>query len=308
MIHEKVTVVIPCYNVSDCISEAVHQLLNGPALVPVVLIDNGSTDNTYDVLLQLKENFSHLVIDRESKKGACAARNRGLTHVQTEFVKFLDADDLITQEMLQSQWNEASLAQCDILFAPYEKRKVNGESSIISPSHEVWKGLFTTRLGLTSALLFKTKAVIQAGGWNEEIQSSQEYDLIFRLLQRKSSFSFSTVVGAVVRERASGQISTSNPIPRWTNYLALRKRILSFLEESETVYFLNEKHFFLQAYFDVLHIVFPYLPDESNREYNRVIKGRFTPEPSAACSSLFVKLVRVFGFKNAEKIKSLLSK
>jgi len=150
--------------------------------------------------------------------------------------------------------------------------------------------------------------VKKAGAWNEEIQSSQEYDLIFRLLKSNAKLHYSDSVGAIVRERESGQISTSNPIPRWTNYLNLRKQILNHLLEKEGSYFEKEKSFFYQAYFDVLHIVFPYIPNEAKAEFNRVIKGRFTPQPSPASGALFVRLVRLFGFEGAQRIKKLLGK
>ena len=308
MIHENVTVVIPCYNVSDCIGEAVHLLLDSDRRIPLVLVDNASTDNTMDVLESLKKNFPHIIIESESKKGACAARNKGLSLVQTPFVKFLDADDLVLASALELQWKEMSSSTSDILFSPFEKRKVSGESTVIEPLKDVWKGLFTTRLGLTSAILFSTNAVKKVGGWNENIQSSQEYDLIFRLLQARAKYTFSSSKSAVVRERENGQISTGNPIPRWTNYLNLRRSILTHLQEQETAYFLREKDFFLQAYFDVLHIVYPYLPSEASSEYRRVIKGKYTPQTSPACSSLFIKLLSIFGFDGAERIKKILGK
>lgn len=308
MIHENVTVVIPCYNVSDCIGEAVHLLLQSNDRIPIVLIDNASTDDTARVLQNLKMEFPHIIVESELKKGACAARNKGLTFVQTPFVKFLDADDLIDASSLENQWKEIFSSSGDILFSPFEKRKVSGDSTLVSPLTDVWKGLFTTRLGLTSAILFSTSSVKNAGGWNENIQSSQEYDLIFRLLQANAKYTFSTVTGTVVRERESGQISTGNPIPRWTNYLNLRKNILDHLQTKKSEYFLQEKEFFLQAYFDVLHIVYPYLPKEASAEYKRVIKGKYAPYTSPACSSMFINLVKIFGFEGAERIKKMLGK
>lgn len=308
MIHENVTVVIPCYNVSDCIGEAVHQLLDSDSRIPVILVDNASTDNTRVVLENLKEIFPYIIVESESKKGACAARNKGLALVQTPYVKFLDADDLISASALEHQWKEISSSSSDILFSPFEKRKVSGDSIVISPLKDIWKGLFTTRLGLTSAILFSTAAVKSVGGWNEAIQSSQEYDLIFRLLQSNAKYAFSSISSAVVRERESGQISTGNPVPRWSNYLNLRKNILHHLQTKESDYFQVEKDFFLQAYFDVLHIVYPYLPEEASAEYARVIKGNFSPQVSPACSSLFINLVKIFGFDGAERIKKMLGK
>lgn len=299
------SVVIPCFNVAPFIEECVRYLLNNPLDAEILLVDNASEDSTWIVLEKLKETYPQVRLLSQPEKGACAARNLGLGEARGKFVKFLDADDLVDGHQLLHQIEQLNISGGDILFSPFTKRKVNGEERTIFPLNEVWKGLFTTQLGLTSALLFRTAIVNDVKGWNPALSSSQEYDLLFRLLQMDAKYSFSSEVAALVRERENGQISTSNPVPRWSNYLELRVAILEHLIKTQPSYFAMESGFFYQAFFDVLHICFPYLPERTRELHARHIKNRFNPQTSAACSSKFLLLYRVFGFSGAEKIKKI---
>jgi glycosyltransferase involved in cell wall biosynthesis len=299
------SVVIPCFNVAPFIEECVKHLLSHPVDAEILLVDNASEDDTWLTLEIIKQTYPQVSLFQQPEKGACAARNLGLKKARGRFIKFLDADDLVDGHQLDHQLKELESTSADILFSPFVKRNVRGEEHTVLPLKDVWKGLFTTQLGLTSALLFRTDAVKNVQGWNPALSSSQEYDLLFRLLQQGATYSFSAEVAAQVRERETGQISTSNPVPRWSNYLELRVSILEHLTQTKTEYFAKESGFFYQAFFDVLHICFPYLPERTLELHNRYIVKRFTPQTSAACSSKFLLLYRIFGFSGAERIKKI---
>ncbi|WP_234408798.1 glycosyltransferase family 2 protein [Marinilabilia salmonicolor] len=73
-----ISIIIPAYNVSPYIEECIH-----PAFaqtyphIEVICIDNNSTDDTWQKLEQLKQQYPQLIIDKELKPGAPAARNKG---------------------------------------------------------------------------------------------------------------------------------------------------------------------------------------------------------------------------------------
>jgi glycosyltransferase involved in cell wall biosynthesis len=301
-----ISIIIPCYNVADFIRECISELMTGLEDAEVILVNNASTDNTAEVLEGLRSAYPCVQIFNEEKKGACAARNTGLRMASGVFVKFLDADDLVNGSQLLHQVYKLKESSADVLFSPYIKRKVNGIESLVYPLTDPWKGLFTTQLGLTSALMFRAEAVKNVQGWNATLSSSQEYDLLFRLFKANSRLQFSNDPAAIVREREAGQISTSSPIPRWKNYLNLRVQILDHLREQNSAYFAQESDFFYQAFFDVLHICYPHLPEETKELHSKYIKKNFSPKSSAACSGKFMLLYRLFGFGGAEKMKQLL--
>ena len=102
---ELVSVIIPCYNVAPYLKECLDSVLAQTyEPLEIVCVDNNSSDNTKEVLDQLRDSHN-LIIDEEKNPGACAARNKGLAVCKGEWVQFLDADDLLLADKIETQIN-----------------------------------------------------------------------------------------------------------------------------------------------------------------------------------------------------------
>jgi glycosyltransferase involved in cell wall biosynthesis len=120
----KVSVVIPCYNRASLVAETIRCVL-GQTLPPdeIIAVDDGSTDNTVEVL----QSFgSRLQILRQTNAGPSAARNAGLAVATGEFVWFMDSDDLATLNKLEVQVRALEQSGADIALAPWIKCRLNG--------------------------------------------------------------------------------------------------------------------------------------------------------------------------------------
>lgn len=97
----EVTVVIPAYNASSTIAEALKSVLAQtlPAS-EIIVVDDGSTDETADVVQSLAAG---IVLLRTENRGAASALNSGVEAAQGEVIAFLDADDLWMPEKLELQ-------------------------------------------------------------------------------------------------------------------------------------------------------------------------------------------------------------
>src|SRR5829696_1766997 len=94
-----VSVVIPCYNQAHYLGEAIESVLaQSYPYIEIVVIDDGSTDNTSKVA----GSYSGVCCIRQDNQGLSAARNTGLRHSEGEYVVFLDADDRLLPEALQA--------------------------------------------------------------------------------------------------------------------------------------------------------------------------------------------------------------
>lgn len=232
-----VSIIIPCFNVSDfieeCLSSAFSQTHKD---IEVIAIDNNSTDGTFEKLLELQLNkYSSLIILQETKKGACAARNKGLSVAKGEWVQFLDADDIIDHSKILHQLNLIQNTKCsfsDVAFvsAAYQVQNTNG---IVYKSCDVdnsssFLNVFIRKSGITSSNLFSKFWVDKVKGWDENLTSSQETDLMMRMLLAGGNSINDQTPLTIIRERRFGQISQSNPTIRWQNIIKYR---LSYLEE-----------------------------------------------------------------------------
>lgn len=94
MKHPLLSVVIPTWNRAQMVCEAIESALaQRPGLVEVIVVDDGSTDNTASELVQRFGSEIHL-LRKPQRGGTGAARNAGVRHAKGELLAFLDSDDL----------------------------------------------------------------------------------------------------------------------------------------------------------------------------------------------------------------------
>ncbi|NJL19690.1 MAG: glycosyltransferase family 2 protein [Leptolyngbyaceae cyanobacterium SM1_3_5] len=109
-----VSVIIPCYNAKPYVGEAIESALNQTYTnVEVIVVDDGSTDRSVEVVRSLGDRVRLEQIDHQ---GACAARNLGLQLSQGEFIQFLDADDVLLTNKLETQVPVLQANQADLVF------------------------------------------------------------------------------------------------------------------------------------------------------------------------------------------------
>ena len=98
----KVSVIIPVYNRPYLVSEAIESVLNQSFTdSEIIIIDDGSTDKTFEVVQQYVKHHDNITALRQNHKGASAARNTGIENAQGEYISFLDSDDLYLPNSLE---------------------------------------------------------------------------------------------------------------------------------------------------------------------------------------------------------------
>lgn len=96
------SIIIPCYNAELYIEQTLKSVLSQTETdFEIVLIDDGSTDKSKEIILSFKDN--RIKYFYQSNKGVSAARNKGLSEAKGEYVIFFDADDIMPNGFLQSR-------------------------------------------------------------------------------------------------------------------------------------------------------------------------------------------------------------
>jgi glycosyltransferase involved in cell wall biosynthesis len=97
-----VSVIIPTYNRAHYISEAIQSVLGQSYQeFEIIVIDDGSTDNTREVMDSLKD--PRLKYFFQENQGVCVARNNGINVSNGEYIYFLDSDDILLENALEKQ-------------------------------------------------------------------------------------------------------------------------------------------------------------------------------------------------------------
>ncbi len=190
------------------------------------------------------------------------------------------------------------------------KRSVAGQENIHKPKRDnPFKSLFTTSLGITSSNLWNRQTIEQIGGWDESLKSSQEADLMFRLLQVKDEVMYDDEALTIVRERPEGQISQQNHSEKWQRFFNKRIEILEWLRKYRPEHYMSEKGFYQDALFGILKIMAEEDLKTANLLYKQYLKGHYSPSPNQDHSTKpYLVLFRLFGFRGAEVAKRLLGK
>jgi hypothetical protein len=179
-----VSVVIPCYNSQNFIERAINSVLaQTHQSFELILVNNNSTDDTLNILNRFKQQYPEkIIVLQEQRAGAPFARNLGLAHSGGEWVQFLDADDIIYADKLETDLSSAQQSLADVIINDYNKTGLDGAVRTVTAQDDIWRGLIISKLGITSSCLWRKKSLEAAQGWAETLTSSQEYDLLFRLI------------------------------------------------------------------------------------------------------------------------------
>ena len=112
----KISIVIPCYNIEDYITQCLSSLLNQTyENIEIICVDDGSTDNTAETVERIMQNDNRIKLVRQRNMYAGVARNNGMKHASGEYILFFDGDDFCEKEMLAEMIATAEMYHSDIV-------------------------------------------------------------------------------------------------------------------------------------------------------------------------------------------------
>ncbi len=204
----KVSVIVPTKDRPHLLEEALTSIcaLRGPDLdLEVIVADNGSSSDIAAIARKYDARFTRVL-----KAGPSAARNAGLQVATGSFVAFLDDDDLWTTShlrphirfLLDNPQYDAAVSQVQRTDAdahPIGEPYPSG----LARSGRVFNDFLAAWLQI-GALVARTDVVRKLGGFDEDLQASEEWDLLLRLAV-KSRIGFIPQVSVLFRARAAGQ-------------------------------------------------------------------------------------------------------
>lgn len=102
----KVSIIVPTYNRASIVSRAISSVLKQDfSDWELIVVDDGSTDNTQQVLHEFQDDIRVTIIKHAHNRGVSAAKNTGLDHIRGEWFTILDSDDEIVPNALSSMLN-----------------------------------------------------------------------------------------------------------------------------------------------------------------------------------------------------------
>lgn len=132
----KLSVIVPVYNTSKYLKKCLDSILNQTFQdIELILVDDGSTDNSYSILEEYKKKYpKKIVLLQKENGGQGSARNLGLKHAKGDYITFVDSDDTIDKNMYDEMYNLAIKRKYDIVVCGlqdyYEQNNSTQEISL----------------------------------------------------------------------------------------------------------------------------------------------------------------------------------
>lgn len=221
-----ISVYIPTHNRSEMLKRAVSSVLRQTYKnVEIIICDDGSSDDTEQVVTLLKEKYKNIrYLKNPTPKGACAARNLGIFEAKGEYITGLDDDDEFTETRLEELFNALCLANSRYAFvcSGIEMREKEVTSFGYTKRGAVSLDDLLSSNIVGNQVLTKTKYLQDIGGFDTSFPAWQDYDCWVRLCNKfGNGYRVGNVSYIMHMEHEHQRISTSNKVKngfeRFTN-------------------------------------------------------------------------------------------
>ena len=99
----KVSVVIPVYNTEKYVREAIESIIHQSLKeLEIIIINDGSTDGSPEILKEISNTDHRIQVYTQTNQGQSTARNFGISHARGKYIYFMDSDDLLEEDALES--------------------------------------------------------------------------------------------------------------------------------------------------------------------------------------------------------------
>ncbi len=184
-----ITVIIPVYNGEKTILSTIESVINQTFYdFELVVINDGSTDSTLEIINSIAD--SRLQVFSYFNAGLSVSRNRGISHAKSEYISFIDADDLWTTDKLETQLRALQdNPQASVAYSWTDYIDEQG-NFIVSGSHITVNGYVYNQLLVNNFLengsnpLILKQALIEVGEFAASFSPAEDWDMWLRLAAR----------------------------------------------------------------------------------------------------------------------------
>jgi glycosyltransferase involved in cell wall biosynthesis len=182
-----VSVIVTCYNQARFLRHSLESVLGQTyGRFEIVLIDDGSTDNT----AAIARRYPGVRYVHQENKGLAAARNAGLRCSEGEFINFLDADDRLLPDALQK--GIAALRahpECPLVWGSHRYIDLDGSFLRDSATPVVQEDLFCALLernviGMHATVMYRRALFDSVGVFDESLRAVEDHELLLRISRR----------------------------------------------------------------------------------------------------------------------------
>ncbi|AZP04933.1 glycosyltransferase family 2 protein [Jeotgalibaca ciconiae] len=125
---KKVSFIMPIYNAGLYLHQSIDSILNQDySNIEVILIDDGSSDQSPEIIRTYVEEDKRIIAIFQENNGAPSARNKGIKRATGDYIQFIDSDDYLAENVTTKMVDAAEKTGSDIVMAAYDTVNEKGE-------------------------------------------------------------------------------------------------------------------------------------------------------------------------------------
>lgn len=201
-----VSVIIPCYNQAHFLPESIESVLvQAYPHAEVVVVDDGSPDNTAEVIAR----YPALQCVRQQNRGVAPARNAGFASSRGEYIMFLDADDRLAPDAIESHLRcfaehpEAGFVVGDIAQITGDGSHRESAPRPILRANHYEELLKVNHVANTIAVMFRRSVLEAVGGFKSVYTPAEDYEILLRAARSFPSAHHEAIVAHYRRHSAN---------------------------------------------------------------------------------------------------------
>ena len=182
---KKISILLPVFNCGLYIKSAIQSIINNSfENYEIIVINDGSTDNTLDIIKQF--NDSRIKIYNKENSGLVETLNYGLKKCNYSIIMRMDGDDVIHQKKIETQLNYFSRNESILVGSQGFTIDINedktGKINLPLTHDKIIKSLLKLSSGLIHpSIMFYKDALQKIGGYNQNFNHAEDYEMYLRL-------------------------------------------------------------------------------------------------------------------------------
>ncbi len=181
-----VSIVIPAWNSSRTLRDTIESALDQRSDCEIILVDDGSTDDT----LAIAKSFgAHVTCLTGENAGVAVARNRGYAAAIGQWIQFLDADDLLTQDTIETRLDVMRTRNADVAVTAWQEFHGDWRENENAPAREAnWQrferegaavACATSFWAPPAAILYRREVIERVGGFLRRVSPIEDARFLF---------------------------------------------------------------------------------------------------------------------------------
>ena len=283
-----ISVIMPCYNTEQYVEETLKSVLNQSFKdYEIICLNDGSTDGTLEILKRYQQSYPNIRVISSENHGIAYQRNTGVQCAQGKYIYYMDSDDLLKENCLETLYQYAEADNLDVVYFEadsfYETKEIEEafpQFLTLYHRHKEYDGIYDGRnlyiqmenagdIKMSVGLQFTRRQFLQDNNIKFGTERYFEDNLYTVKVTLKAGKARCVRDNLYLRRvRANSIMTTSENKTRFESYLEVVRGLMQILEEEKQDFVLQEAIYkrirgtFINVYKDYLKV-----PEKEKEEF-----------------------------------------